>query len=111
MAIGEKIAELRSQRDLSQREIHRETGLSSGYLSRMEHGEQIPRDETIEQLSEILGVDEEVLLEERDLTLFERNLDSALAQLGHADRTAISELLERRLDALREQTNGEHNGQ
>ncbi|HTS11813.1 MAG TPA: helix-turn-helix domain-containing protein [Candidatus Limnocylindrales bacterium] len=56
MQIGEKIRQLRLEKDLSQGDIERRTGLLRCYTSRVEHGITVPSVETLEKYARALEI-------------------------------------------------------
>src|SRR5271155_5110432 len=54
MVIGEKLKALRAQKNLSQGDIEKRTGLLRCYLSRVENGHTVPAIETLEKLARAL---------------------------------------------------------
>jgi transcriptional regulator with XRE-family HTH domain len=56
MEIGERLKAIRKQRDLSQGEIEKRTGLMRCYISRVENGHTVPAIETIEKLARAMEV-------------------------------------------------------
>lgn len=56
MVIGEKLKTLREQKDMSQGDIEKRTGLLRCYISRVENGHTVPSVETLEKLARALEV-------------------------------------------------------
>jgi len=56
MGIGERIREMREQRQLSQGDIEEKTGLLRCYISRVENGHTVPSLETLERFAGALDV-------------------------------------------------------
>jgi transcriptional regulator with XRE-family HTH domain len=56
------IKEIRKLRGLSQRELGKRIGVSSGYVSRMERGDLTPRKKKCDRIAEVLEVDVRALL-------------------------------------------------
>jgi DNA-binding XRE family transcriptional regulator len=56
MTIGTRILQARTQRDLSQSELSRRSGLASSYLSRIENRRLEPRPKTLRKIADALGV-------------------------------------------------------
>lgn len=50
MVIGERLRDIRKQKNLSQGEIEKRTGLLRCYISRVENGHTVPAIETLEKL-------------------------------------------------------------
>ena len=56
MIIGDRLRVLREQKQFSQGEIEKRTGLLRCYISRVENGHTIPAVETLEKFARALGV-------------------------------------------------------
>jgi transcriptional regulator with XRE-family HTH domain len=56
MIIGDRLRELREEKNLSQGEIENRTGLLRCYISRVENGHTVPSFETIEKFARALEV-------------------------------------------------------
>ena len=56
MVIGEKLKALRAQKNLSQGDIEKRTGLLRCYLSRVENGHTVPSVDTLEKMARALEV-------------------------------------------------------
>jgi transcriptional regulator with XRE-family HTH domain len=56
MVIGDKVRMLREQKNLSQGDIEKRTGLLRCYLSRVENGHTVPSVDTLEKLARALEV-------------------------------------------------------
>jgi transcriptional regulator with XRE-family HTH domain len=56
MIIGERLRTLREQKNLSQGDIERRTGLLRCYISRVENGHTVPAVETLEKIARALEV-------------------------------------------------------
>ncbi len=56
MIIGDRLRELREEKNLSQGDIEKRTGLLRCYISRVENGHTIPSVETLEKMSRALEV-------------------------------------------------------
>jgi|ERR1700733_402877 transcriptional regulator with XRE-family HTH domain len=56
MEIGERLKALREQKDMSQGDVEKRTGLLRCYISRVENGHTVPAIETIEKLARALEV-------------------------------------------------------
>jgi len=56
MNIAERLRTMREERELSQGDIERRTGLLRCYVSRVENGHTIPAVETLEKFARALGV-------------------------------------------------------
>jgi transcriptional regulator with XRE-family HTH domain len=56
MIIGERIRELREQKEMSQGEIQKRTGLLRCHISRVENGRTVPGIETLEKMARALDV-------------------------------------------------------
>jgi len=116
MSFGDKLKGERTEREVSLIDLHEETGLSTGYLSRIENEQQIPAPRYVEKIASGLDLeDDEVreLLEERDkLALVERfGLDPEVADIAVAlnerlepdQRAAVLEDVRERIESV---TNG-----
>jgi transcriptional regulator with XRE-family HTH domain len=56
MEIGERLKAIREQKDMSQGDIEKRTGLLRCYISRVENGHTVPAIETIEKLARAMEV-------------------------------------------------------
>ena len=56
MIIGDRLRELRKQKQLSQGDIEKRTGLLRCYISRVENGHTVPAIETLEKLARAMEV-------------------------------------------------------
>ncbi|MGO9591574.1 MAG: helix-turn-helix domain-containing protein [Candidatus Acidiferrales bacterium] len=56
MIIGDRLRELREQKQLSQGDIEKRTGLLRCYISRVENGHTVPAIETLEKLARAMEV-------------------------------------------------------
>ena len=56
MVIGERLKGLREQKNLSQGDVEKRTGLLRCYISRVENGHTVPSVETLEKLASALGI-------------------------------------------------------
>jgi transcriptional regulator with XRE-family HTH domain len=56
MIIGDRLRELREEKNLSQGDIERRTGLIRCYVSRVENGHTIPAIETLEKFARALEI-------------------------------------------------------
>jgi transcriptional regulator with XRE-family HTH domain len=56
MVIGDRLKELREEKNLSQGDIEKRTGLLRCYISRVENGHTIPAIETLEKMARALEV-------------------------------------------------------
>ena len=56
MVIGDRLKALREQKNLSQGDIEKRTGLLRCYISRVENGHTVPAIETLEKLTRAMGV-------------------------------------------------------
>jgi len=56
MVIGDRLRELRDQKNFSQGDIEKRTGLLRCYISRVENGHTVPAIETLEKLARALEV-------------------------------------------------------
>jgi transcriptional regulator with XRE-family HTH domain len=64
--VGQRIREIRKQRNLTQRELAERVGINFTYLSRVENdrldAEQTPREETLQKIAKALRADPDELL-------------------------------------------------
>ena len=56
MIIGERLRQIREQKNLSQGDIERKTGLLRCYISRVENGHTVPAVATLEKLARALEI-------------------------------------------------------
>jgi transcriptional regulator with XRE-family HTH domain len=56
MVIGEKLKVLRAQKNMSQGDIEKRTGLLRCYISRVENGHTVPSVDTLEKMAQALEV-------------------------------------------------------
>ena len=56
MILGERLCALREEKNLSQRDIEKKTGLLRCYVSRIENGHTVPSVETLEKFARALEV-------------------------------------------------------
>jgi transcriptional regulator with XRE-family HTH domain len=56
MVIGEKLKTLRAQKNLSQGDVEKRTGLLRCYISRVENGHTVPSVDTLEKMARALEV-------------------------------------------------------
>jgi len=56
MIVGDRLRELREQKQLSQGDIERRSGLLRCYISRVENGHTVPAVETLEKMARALEV-------------------------------------------------------
>ena len=56
MEIGEKLKAIREQKEMSQGDVEKRTGLLRCYISRVENGHTVPAIETIEKLARAMEV-------------------------------------------------------
>ena len=56
MVIGDRLSELREQKNFSQGDIEKRTGLLRCYVSRVENGHTVPSIETLEKMARALEV-------------------------------------------------------
>jgi transcriptional regulator with XRE-family HTH domain len=56
MIIGDRLRELREQKNFSQGDIEKRTGLLRSYVSRVENGHTVPAVETLEKFARALDV-------------------------------------------------------
>jgi transcriptional regulator with XRE-family HTH domain len=111
MQIGQRLRELRTDRNLSQGDIEERTGLLRCYVSRVEHGHTVPNVETLEKWAGALeiplyrifhdgkGSPENLKLTEANATWGERGKESRELQVF---AKALSRLDDRRRALLLE---------
>lgn len=110
MSVGIRLKELRVHREVTLSDIHREKGLATGHLSRVEHGAQVPSPENVRALADLLGASSEEadeLIRERNLDLFSRKVRDAYSLLDEDQRQAflqdpMSFLRERQADTTQD---------
>jgi transcriptional regulator with XRE-family HTH domain len=56
MVVGDRLRLLREQKDMSQGDVEKRTGLLRCYVSRVENGHTVPSLETLEKFASALGV-------------------------------------------------------
>ena len=56
MVIGERLRDLREQKEMSQGEIEKRTGLLRCYVSRVENGHTVPNVDTLEKMARALEI-------------------------------------------------------
>src|SRR5579863_1108532 len=56
MIVGDRLRDLREQKELSQGDIEQRTGLIRAYISRVENGHTVPSLVTLEKFARALGV-------------------------------------------------------
>jgi|SRR5580692_1021110 transcriptional regulator with XRE-family HTH domain len=56
MEIGERLKDLRTQKNLSQGDVEKRTGLLRCYISRVENGHTVPSVDTLERMAQALQV-------------------------------------------------------
>jgi transcriptional regulator with XRE-family HTH domain len=56
MVIGEKLKDLRAQKNMSQGDMEKRTGLLRCYISRVENGHTIPSVDTLEKMARALEI-------------------------------------------------------
>ena len=56
MVIGDRLKQLRDEKNLSQGDIERKTGLLRCYISRVENGHTVPAVQTLEKMARALNV-------------------------------------------------------
>lgn len=64
MTFGDRLRELREERGLSQREVHRRSGLSMSYIYYVEKGRVTPGDDNLKRFAKALGVRQKDLFED-----------------------------------------------
>jgi len=83
MIVGERLRNLREERNLSQGEIEKRTGLLRCYISRVENGHTVPAVETLEKFARALEVPMYQLLYDGEKP---PQLPSATKKVAAADR-------------------------
>jgi transcriptional regulator with XRE-family HTH domain len=96
MEIGEKLKAIREQKDLSQGDVEKRTGLLRCYISRVENGHTVPAIETIEKLARAMEVPMYALFYETKPTA-SQSLKPAATGWGSSRRDARTFLRFRRL--------------
>jgi transcriptional regulator with XRE-family HTH domain len=92
--IGRVLAEVRQRKALTQRMVAEHTGLTINYLSLVEHGQRALSSESLNRISDVLGVPAELLiLLAADLHL-RGNDGEAFAELIEPVKEAIWELID-----------------
>jgi transcriptional regulator with XRE-family HTH domain len=56
MVIGERLKDLREQKEMSQGDVEKRTGLLRCYISRVENGHTVPSVETLEKMARALEI-------------------------------------------------------
>jgi transcriptional regulator with XRE-family HTH domain len=118
MLIGERLRQLREQKDLSQGDVERATGFARCYISRIENGHTVPSLETLEKLAVAFGVPlyqifymgegepptphltprktlQELTEEEKEEARFLSKLKKVCSQLADSDRQVLLDLTKR----------------
>jgi transcriptional regulator with XRE-family HTH domain len=104
MLIGDRLRALREQRDLSQGDIEKKTGLLRCYVSRVENGHTVPAIGTLEKLARAMEIplyrlfcDQQEFAEPPSLMTGEASEDSAWEDSKEGQRmlTAFRRLLSR----------------
>lgn len=102
MKTGEKIKQLRKEKDWSQKDLAKATGLNWTIINRYENDKAFPNSESLIKLAKALGVTTDFLLFEdaprsrriaiKDLDLYEKFL--LIEKMPAEDRDAVRRLLE-----------------
>ena len=74
MVIGDRLRELREEKELSQGDIEKRSGLLRCYISRVENGHTVPAVETLEKLARALEVPMYQLFHDGEVSASVRNL-------------------------------------
>jgi transcriptional regulator with XRE-family HTH domain len=82
MVIGERLRELREDKELSQGDIEQRTGLLRCYISRVENGHTVPAIETLEKMARALEVPMYQLFYDGDKPAKPLNLIKGMAGAG-----------------------------
>jgi transcriptional regulator with XRE-family HTH domain len=103
-SIGERLRTLRQARRWSLGDLHRETGVSIAYLSRIEQDEALPRADKLTAIRNAFGPDAEGLFDELEAAeLVERHgLDQEIAEAALTLRRLDPDARIRLLDIMRE---------
>jgi transcriptional regulator with XRE-family HTH domain len=56
MVIGERLKDLREQKEMSQGDVEKRTGLLRCYISRVENGQTVPSVDTLEKMARALEI-------------------------------------------------------
>jgi transcriptional regulator with XRE-family HTH domain len=62
MNIGKGVRVIRAARNLSQKQLAEESGLDSSYISLVEAGKRVPKDDAIQAIAKVLRVPKYLLL-------------------------------------------------
>lgn len=62
MNIGKGIRVIRAARNLSQKQLAEESGLDSSYISLVEAGKRVPKDDAVQAIAKVLRVPKYLLL-------------------------------------------------
>lgn len=77
MNLGKAIKKFRKERNISQSDLCREAGISLTFLSQIENGRNKPSQDTMEKISEVLGVPVAIIqfygIEETDIAKNKRS--------------------------------------
>src|SRR5213592_2963526 len=71
MIVGERLRAVREQKELSQGDVEKRSGLLRCYISRVENGHTVPAVETLEKLARALEVPMYELLYELEVPMYE----------------------------------------
>lgn len=99
MEIGERLKAIREQKDMSQGDVEKRTGLLRCYISRVENGHTVPAIETIEKLARAMEVPMYALFYEGDEAPASHPPRSAATGWGSSRRDARTFLRFRKLMA------------
>ena len=76
--LHDQLREIRKQKNLTQDNMASDLNINQGYYSRIENGEQIPTEKTIQHIMRILGIAREEIVKD-DTNIFNNN-DSSVNQ-------------------------------
>ena len=106
MRIGAKLRELREAKNLSQGDIEHQTGLRRAYISRVEHGHNVPTIETLEKYARALEIPLYRLFTEEDsvkMPKLRQPKDDSLSWGTHGKERDAFQTLARALARMDEQ--------
>lgn len=98
MSFGERITELRSEKDLSRKELASILEIGYQSLSKYETDERIPDKDTITKMAEFFEVSTDYLLERTDIRRFEAGgsaFNINVAELDDEDIEVIKAMIDR----------------
>lgn len=111
-SIGNRIRERRKELNLTQTDIHRECGISSGALSQIENGNRVPSAIAFYSLSQVLNCSMEYLItgessDTKNLELYgnEEKLMNGFRELSKEDQDELIEILNIKLRRSKRERN------